>query len=121
MYDPESMTRAIVALMMIAVTAGAAIVFTPFVTCCRPACAAVCTMHHRDGGSESSAAADVPQRPPARAALDAARHAAPALAARPLASIVRASPASIRSLVAVSSLRCDDDVGLHTLLATFRI
>jgi len=113
------MTRAIVALLMIAMTADAAMLTAPLVTCCRPACTAACAMHHRDGGNGASAAANVPQRPPARAALDAAPEIAPARAARPPA--IAASPAAYRSFIAWGGLRCDDDVGLHTLLATFLI
>ena len=39
----------------------------------------------------------------------------------PRARLVTASPAAYRSAIALGALRCDDDVGLHTLLATFVI
>jgi hypothetical protein len=116
------MKRTVLALALIAGTAGAAILPAWMFACCirvAPLCRMACAMHHAGPADRTSTEAAVPQPPPQRAALDASPLFASSSA--PRIALLTGSHRSHRNFVSLGALRCDDDVGLYTWLATFLI
>ena len=121
------MRRAVFAIVVVAGTAVPALVAAVwlFGCCVLPFHAAmhklvplcrIATSHREQ--QPATAPAGKPQRVVHRLIVAPAIHLA---TPRPRVIAFAASPVSYRSFISLGAVRCDDDVGLHTLLATFLI